>query len=47
MEQVNTDNYGLLGDILSVSKYYKLTGISTYMIPAEPMSNDPSAAVLG
>jgi hypothetical protein len=37
-----TDNYGLLGDILGVNKYYKLTCISTYRIPAEPASYDPS-----
>jgi hypothetical protein len=37
-----TDNYGLLGDILGVDKYYKLTSISTYAIPAEPTLYDPS-----
>ncbi len=26
----NTDNYGLLGDILREDKYNKLTGIGTY-----------------
>jgi hypothetical protein len=31
-----TDNCGLLGNILCVDKYYKLTGISTYAIPEEP-----------
>ncbi len=36
------DNYGLLGDSLGVNKYYKLTGISTYAIPAEPALYDPS-----
>jgi len=37
-----TDNYGLLGDILGVGEYYKLTGISTHAIPVEPMLYDPS-----
>jgi hypothetical protein len=37
-----TDNYQLLGNILGVSKYCKLTGISTYAIPKEPASYDPS-----
>jgi hypothetical protein len=36
------DNYGLLGDILGVNEYYKLIGISTYTIPPEPTSYDPS-----
>ncbi len=36
------DNYGLLGDILGVNKSYKLTSISTYTIPTEPASYDPS-----
>jgi hypothetical protein len=36
------DNYGLLGNILSVNKYSELTGISTYAIPAEPALYDPS-----
>jgi hypothetical protein len=31
-----------LCDILGVDKYYKLTGIPTYAIPAEPASYDPS-----
>ncbi len=33
-----TDNYGLLGNILGVDKYNKITGISTYTIPMEPTS---------
>jgi hypothetical protein len=37
-----TDDYGLLGNILGVDKYYKLTGISTYAIPTELASYDPS-----
>jgi hypothetical protein len=36
-----TDDYGLLGNILCVDEYYKLTGISTYAIPTEPASYDP------
>jgi hypothetical protein len=36
-----TDNYGLLGDILSVNEYYKFTGITTYAIQVEPMSYNP------
>ncbi len=38
----NTDNYGLLGDILGEDKYNKLTGIGTYTIPTEPVSYDPT-----
>ncbi len=37
-----TDDYGLLGDILSVNEYYKLTSISTYAIPVEPALYGPS-----
>ena len=37
-----TDDYGLLGDILGVNKYDKLTSIDIYMIPAEPASYDPT-----
>jgi hypothetical protein len=37
-----TDDYGLLSDMLSVNEYYKLTSISTYVIPAEPVSYNPS-----
>jgi hypothetical protein len=37
-----TDDYGLLGNILGVNEYYKLTGISTYAIPAEPTLYNPS-----
>jgi hypothetical protein len=37
-----TDNYGLLGDILSINEYDKLTNIDTYTIPIEPASYDPS-----
>jgi hypothetical protein len=37
-----TDDYGLLGNILSVDKYYKITGISNYAIPMEPTLYDPS-----
>jgi hypothetical protein len=36
------NNYGLLGNILGVDEYYKLTGISTYVIPMEPVLYDPS-----
>ncbi len=38
----NTDNYGLLGDILGEDKYDNLTGIGTYTIPAKPASYDPT-----
>ncbi len=38
----NTDNYGLLGDILREDKYNELTGIGTYTIPTEPASYDPT-----
>jgi len=37
-----TDSYGLLGDIISVGEYDDLTGISTYVIPNEPASDDPN-----
>jgi hypothetical protein len=36
------DNYGLLGDILGVDEYNKLTNINTYAIPIEPASYNPS-----
>ncbi len=36
------DNYGLLGDILGIDEYNKLTNIDTYVIPIEPASYDPS-----
>jgi hypothetical protein len=35
------DNYGLLGNILGVEEYNKLTNIDTYAIPIEPTSYDP------
>ncbi len=38
----NTDNYGLLGNILGEDKYDELTGIGTYTIPTEPVSYDPT-----
>jgi hypothetical protein len=38
----NTDNYGLLGNILGEDEYNKLTRIGTYTIPAEPASYDPT-----
>jgi hypothetical protein len=38
----NTDNHGLLGDILREDEYDKLTRIGTYTIPAEPASYDPT-----
>ncbi len=38
----NTDNYGLLGDILGEDKYDELTGIGTYTIPTELVSYDPT-----
>ncbi len=38
----STDNYGLLGNIPGVNKYYELTGISTYAIPMESALYDPS-----
>ncbi len=38
----NTDNYGLLGDILGEDEYDELTGISTYTIPTEPVSYNPT-----
>ncbi len=34
----NTDNYGLLGDILGEDEYNKLTGIGRYTIPTEFIS---------
>ena len=37
-----TDNYGLLADILGVDEYDDLTNISTYVIPNEPSSYDPN-----
>jgi hypothetical protein len=37
-----TDDYGLLGNILGVDKYYKPTRISTHAIPVEPTSYDSS-----
>jgi hypothetical protein len=36
------DNYGLLSDIFGFNEHYKLTGISTYTIPAAPVLYDPS-----
>jgi hypothetical protein len=38
------DNYGLLGNILGINEYNKLTNINTYTIPIEPASYDPSMA---
>jgi hypothetical protein len=38
----DTDNYGLLGNILREDEYDELTGIGTYTIPAEPASYDPT-----
>jgi hypothetical protein len=38
----NTDNYGLLGNILGEDEYNVLTGIGTYTIPTEPVSYDPT-----
>ncbi len=38
----NTDNYGLLGNILGEDEYDKLNGIGTYTIPTEPVSYDPT-----
>ena len=37
-----TDNYGLLGDILGADEYDELTAISTYAVPSEPASYDPT-----
>ena len=37
-----TDDYGLLGDILGINEYDNLTGIDTYVIPAEPTSYNPT-----
>jgi hypothetical protein len=37
-----TDNYGLLGNILGINEYNKLTNINTYAIPIEPASYNPS-----
>ena len=37
-----TDNYGLLGDILGADEYDELTAISTYTVPSEPASYDPT-----
>jgi hypothetical protein len=36
----NTDNYGLLGEILGEDEYDELTGIGTYTIPTKPVSYD-------
>ncbi len=38
----NTDNYGLLGNILGEDKYNELTGIGTYTIPAKPAFYNPT-----
>ena len=38
----NTEEYGLLTDILGFDKYDELTGIDTYAIPMEPASYDPA-----
>ncbi len=38
----NTDNYGLLGDILGEDECNELTGIGTYTIPTKPISYDPT-----
>jgi hypothetical protein len=38
----NTDNYGLLGDILGKDEYDELTRIGTYTSPTEPVSYDPT-----
>ncbi len=38
----NTDNYGLLGNILGEDEYDELTGIVTYTIPTKPVSYDPT-----
>jgi hypothetical protein len=37
-----TDNYGLLGNIVGVDEYDKLTNIDTYAIPIKPASYNPS-----
>ena len=37
-----TNNYGLLGNILSADEYDELTGIDSYVIPNEPASYDPA-----
>ena len=37
-----TNNYGLLGDIMGIGKYDDLTGISMYIIPNKPASDDPN-----
>ena len=36
----NTDNYGLLADIMGVEEYDNLTSIAIYRIPNEPASYD-------
>ena len=36
------EEYGLLADILGEDEYEELTGIDTYVIPAEPASYDPA-----
>ncbi len=38
----NTDNYGLLGNILGEDKYDKLTRIGTYTIPTKSVSYNPT-----
>ncbi len=38
----NTENYGLLGNILGEDEYDELTGIGTYTIPTKPVSYDPT-----
>jgi hypothetical protein len=38
----DSDNFGLLGNILEEDEYDELTGIGTYTIPAKPASYDPT-----
>jgi hypothetical protein len=38
----NTNDYGLLADILSLNEYYTLTSIDAYVAPVEPATYDPT-----
>jgi hypothetical protein len=40
--KIAMDNYGLLGNILGINEYNKLTNIDTYAIPIEPTSYNSS-----
>jgi hypothetical protein len=38
----DTNDYGLLADILGLNEYYTLTTIHTYVAPVEPATYDPT-----